>query len=134
MVQTLLGSRVIDPTPPGATPPVNHLLIFSHASLETVGDRYGSWNIFSPNCPVPSFICTFGSSDIYGAGPFASTPNCPTIVILSINHGGNNGGGRVMRCPHNWWTETERPKPPWRSCCIDTRRSSSCSEAEIFGN
>jgi hypothetical protein len=47
--------RVIDPTPPPATLPGFHLLIFSHASWESVGDHYGSGTFFSPNCSIVQF-------------------------------------------------------------------------------
>jgi hypothetical protein len=35
----------------------------------------------------------YESSDIYGAGPFASTPHCLTVIIVFSNDEGSNDGG-----------------------------------------
>jgi hypothetical protein len=51
--------RVIDPTPSWATPPGSRLLIFSHASLKTVGTVIGFSSISSPLGQIPSLLCTF---------------------------------------------------------------------------
>jgi hypothetical protein len=68
--------NVIDPTQPCAPPHGNHLLIFSHASLKTVGTVF----VFSPFSPrfLPLLVkfrpcfARFEPSDVYGAVPSAT--------------------------------------------------------------
>jgi hypothetical protein len=116
-----LTERVIHPTPPPATLPGFHPLLFSHTRLETVGDRYVSGTSSSPNWPFSSFHCTFcfirylwrGSLCLHSSLP-ACTPHCQTFVIVFRNDGGSNA-----LYPSKQWGKGNLSPDPINACVLD---------------